>query len=122
MRRLRVAALGVLAAGLFACSSNSTESKPAAAVAEPAKKPGGIDLAGMDRAVAPGDDFFQFANGTWFKTTEIPSDKSSYGIGGVLTDRALERTRALIDALATPDGARTADERRVADYVAAYMD
>ena len=32
----------------------------------------GIDLAGMDRSVAPGDDFFAYANGAWCKTTEIP--------------------------------------------------
>lgn len=29
----------------------------------------GIDLAGMDRAVNPGDDFFHFANGTWERGT-----------------------------------------------------
>jgi putative endopeptidase len=27
----------------------------------------GIDTAGMDRSVRPGDDFFRFANGTWYK-------------------------------------------------------
>lgn len=42
----------------------------------------GIDLAGMDRAVVPGDDFFAFANGTWMKKTEIPADRSSWGTGG----------------------------------------
>jgi hypothetical protein len=32
----------------------------------------GIDVAWMDKSVAPGDDFFAYANGTWAKTTEIP--------------------------------------------------
>ena len=39
----------------------------------------GLDLAGMDRSVKPGDDFFDYANGTWLKQTEIPADRSSYG-------------------------------------------
>ena len=41
----------------------------------------GLDLAGIDRSVAPGDDFFRYANGTWLKTTEIPADRASYGPG-----------------------------------------
>lgn len=35
----------------------------------------GIDTAGMDRSVKPGDDFFGFVNGTWAKTTPIPADR-----------------------------------------------
>ncbi|MEA2750034.1 MAG: putative endopeptidase, partial [Myxococcales bacterium] len=31
----------------------------------------GIDLAGIDRTVTPGDDFFAYANGAWLKSTEI---------------------------------------------------
>ena len=31
-----------------------------------------LDLAGMDRAVLPGDDFFAFANGAWRSRTPIP--------------------------------------------------
>ena len=58
----------------------------------------------------------------WASATDIPADKSSYGIGAELSDRALQRTRELIDALASPGAARTADERRIADYVAAYTD
>src|ERR1700679_86288 len=34
----------------------------------------GIDLAGMDKSVKPGDDFFDYANGTWYKNAAIPAD------------------------------------------------
>ena len=34
----------------------------------------GFDLAGMDTATKPGDDFFRYANGTWLDKTQIPSD------------------------------------------------
>ena len=67
-----------------ACSSHPSNPTPSAAPAAPADAarpapPSGIDLAGMDRAVAPGDDFFAYANGTWMKTTEIPPDRASFG-------------------------------------------
>src|SRR3954468_720714 len=44
----------------------------------------GFDAAGMDTAVAPGDDFYGYANGTWARTTPIPADKSNYGAFNVL--------------------------------------
>ncbi|MCU0729859.1 MAG: M13 family metallopeptidase, partial [Sphingopyxis sp.] len=57
----------------------------------------GFDLAGMDRSVAAGDDFYAFANGTWARTTVIPDDKSNYGMFTRLGDLSLERTRAILE-------------------------
>src|SRR5215475_7113686 len=56
----------------------------------------GIDLAGMDTSVAPGDDFNGYANGGWTKSTPIPADKPSYGIGTVLADETRKRTQGII--------------------------
>src|SRR6185369_14146007 len=119
----RRAAVLVIVCAMAACA-RAPEDKPEAAAAAPAKpaQPGGIDLAGMDRSVAPGDDFFAFANGTWAKTTEIPADRSSYGVWAVLSDRAQTRTRELIEALARPGSNPTGDERKIADYFTSYMD
>ena len=39
-----------------------------------------IDVAGMDRSVDPGDDFYAYANGGWMKTTQIPPDRSSFAL------------------------------------------
>jgi putative endopeptidase len=83
---------------------------------------GGIDLAGMDSAVKAGDDFFKYANGTWFKTTEIPPDRSSYGLFAKLAEEANERTRGLLEEAAKSAAPAGSDERRVGDYYAAYMD
>src|SRR5687768_301894 len=72
-----------------------------AAAETPAPSPGpGIDLAGMDRSVKPGDDFFRYANGTWLKTTEIPADRGSYSVGWIVTDRNNQRTVELIQEAA----------------------
>jgi putative endopeptidase len=57
----------------------------------------GFDEAGMDRAVAPGDNFYQFANGTWARNTPIPPDKSNYGMFTMLDDLSRQRTREILD-------------------------
>jgi putative endopeptidase len=110
----------VLCVAVLASSSCTSASKSATpAVSAHA---GGIDLAGMDRTVAAGDDFFAFANGTWLKTTAIPPDKSSYGIWAILNDRAEQRTRELIEGLAGSGATGSANERHVADFFASFMD
>lgn len=57
----------------------------------------GFDSAGMEKDIAPGDNFYQFANGTWAKNTAIPADKSNYGSFNILDDLSRERTRGLIE-------------------------
>ena len=70
--------------------------------ATPAPKPQygtfGFDSAGMDTSVVPGEDFFQYSNGTWLKNTPIPSDKSNYGAFSVLQDLSQQRVRDILDA------------------------
>jgi putative endopeptidase len=79
----------------------------------------GFDLAGADRAVAPGASFYQHANGTWLKTTPIPADKSNYGMFTALADRSDERTKEIILGA---DRAAGPEARQVADFYAAFMD
>jgi putative endopeptidase len=74
---------------------------PTAPAAAPAQRPQygtfGFDTAGMDKSVAPGDDFFEYANGTWAKNTPIPPDKARYGMFNVLDDLSKDRTKQIID-------------------------
>jgi putative endopeptidase len=82
----------------------------------------GIDEAGMDRSVAPGDDFFAFANGTWLERTEIPADQSGWGVANVLAEEATRRTRDLLDeASRSPAPARSV-RRQAGDYYTSYLD
>jgi len=43
------------------------------------EKTPGIIVENMDTSVRPNDDFFRYVNGTWFDTTEIPADRTSWG-------------------------------------------
>jgi putative endopeptidase len=107
-----------------------TESETAATPTEPSAPTGpagarpeigawGFDLKGMNTAVSPGASFFQYANGTWLKTTPIPADKSNYGMFTALADRSEERTREIIE---TASGAAGSDAQRIADYYKSFMD
>jgi len=82
--------------------------------------PAGIDLAGMDRQVKPGDDFDAYANGAWRRSVEIPPDRSSTGVFLQVFEKAEKRNAELIGDAGRQTG--DADARRIADYYAAYMD
>ena len=111
-----LAACVLIAAGLSACSK---EQQPPA---KPMYGTYGFDAAGMDASVAPGDDFFAYANGGWVKATPIPDDKSSLNTFAVLRDRASERTAKIIEEAAKSNAAEGSEARKIGDYYASYMD
>src|SRR4051812_16343886 len=102
---VRMIGVALASTALMGCASHRTRpvaevAPPLVAVAEapqpaPAPKPQygsfGFDAAGMDTSVAPGDNFYQYANGTWAKNTPIPADKSNFGMFTVLDDLSRER-------------------------------
>jgi predicted metalloendopeptidase len=109
---MKATALLLLAA---ACASKAPPMEKPTDTAEP-----GIDLQGIDRSVAPGDDFFKFANGSWLKTTEIPADRGSWGSGEVLVELTAKRTADLIAGVSKNPS--NEDARKVGDYYASFMD
>ena len=82
----------------------------------------GIDLAGIDRSVLPGDDFFAYANGNWYKSTPIPPDRAAYGSGAIVYDRTSQRTVELIQEAARENATASGPQRQVGDYYASFMD
>jgi putative endopeptidase len=82
----------------------------------------GLDLAGIDRSVAPGADFFAYANGTWMKTTEIPADRATYGVGAAVAELTNQRTNELIQQAAGANAPAGSEMRKIGDYYASYMD
>jgi len=107
----------VAALSLAGCSPNSSTSAPAAAAL-----PSGIDVAGMDRSVRPGDDFFAFANGGWIKATTIPADKSEFGVATILVDQTRKQTVEIIQDPVNAGPNATPDARKLADFYASYVD
>ncbi|HEY3270972.1 MAG TPA: M13 family metallopeptidase [Geothrix sp.] len=94
---------------------------PALVAAPPKAAPHGLDLSGMDRTVAPGDDFFAYANGAWVKRTEIPADRGSYGIGHEVADLTDRRTAALIKTATASKAPAGSDLRKIGDCYTSFM-
>lgn len=46
----------------------------------------GFDTSRMDTSANACTDFFQFANGTWLKNTEIPASESRWRVNGPLSN------------------------------------
>ncbi len=128
------AARGVLVACasalLTSCASSAPAEKPA--TPPPAESPApaptpkptygtfGFDLDGMDRSVKPGDNFYRHANGTWLDKTEIPADRSTYGMFTRLAEQADQRTRELIEAQTqAPEGS---EGRKIGNVFASFLD
>ncbi|GGZ64317.1 peptidase M13 [Lysobacter xinjiangensis] len=125
-RLLTTAVTALLVSGLAACATTTSEPASTAAPAParagtPALGSFGFDVAGMDRAVAAGDDFYLHANGGWMRDTEIPADRSSYNSFTSIALETEKQVRNIIEG-AAKDGSATGDLRKVGDYYTAFMD
>jgi putative endopeptidase len=115
---IRYLAFALATTALASCATQAPPPPPAsvveAAPTEPAPaaapKPQygtfGFDTAGMDTGVAPGDDFYLYANGNWAKNTPIPADKSNYGSFSVLQDLSQQRVRDILEAAKDDPGSK----------------
>lgn len=113
LKRILAPSLLALSLSLTACNNAGTE------MAKPVLGTYGIATEHMDVSVKPGDNFFEYVNGTWLANTEIPADRARYGSFNVLADEAEERVRAIIETAASKDQPNT-DEKRIGDLFAAY--
>ncbi|RUL76845.1 M13 family metallopeptidase [Dyella choica] len=92
-----------------------------APTAQAARTDIGIDLKGIDHAVKPGNNFFDYANGVWVKNTQIPADRPGTGTFLQVYQLAEKQTSQLIRNVAQAHAATGSNERKIADYYAAYM-
>lgn len=81
----------------------------------------GIAVSHMDTAVLPGNNFYEYSNGTWIKDTTIPPDRASVGVFSQLLDLSNKRTAALIEEMAKANAAPGTSQRKVADLYNSYM-
>lgn len=118
-----------LIVGLAACNNKEAEvkapetSKTETAIAVEKALTSGIDFANFDKSIRPQDDFYGYVNGTWLKTTEIPSDRTSTGAFYDLRERSRDDVKAIIEEVAaTPNLVAGSDEQKVADLYRSFMD
>ena len=82
----------------------------------------GLDLAGMDTSVRPGDDFYGYANGGWTRATAIPADRGRYGASDRIGEATEIALAGLVQKAAQTKAPAGSDVRLVGDYYAAWMD
>ena len=82
----------------------------------------GLDLSAMDTSVRPQDDFYNFVNGKWAKTAQIPADKSTWGTFQILRDKTDEQCLAILDELLQKDFPKGSEGQKIKDLYASYLD
>ncbi|MBS1054109.1 M13 family metallopeptidase [Gluconobacter kondonii] len=83
----------------------------------------GFDEAGMNRAVEPGNNFFEYANGTYLKNLKIPGDMSSYGPFRILYELSLSRQKTILDEAAKKVTEQPTDDMgKIGTYYASFLD
>ena len=77
----------------------------------------------IDTTVNPGTDFFDYANGRWFKEHEIPPSESSWGIGNLVEEEVYARLRK-INEMAESDGQHSPGNasQKIGDFWYSGMD
>jgi putative endopeptidase len=89
---------------------------------EEAKRTSFLDKAGMDSTAKPGDNFFEYANGTWFKTVKIPPSENGWGSFYVVDDDNVKHLRAILDDVSKQSNAAGSKEQKVGDLYKSGMD
>jgi len=83
----------------------------------------GIDLANIDKSVAPCDDFFRYAEGSWLKKNPVPASETRWGSFNELNNRNQGVERRILEKAAANRSAKPgSNEQKVGDFYAASMD
>lgn len=102
---------------LIACGLYGCQSKKALVAAD------ALDLSGRDTTISAAQNFFDYANGTWVKNTEIPASQKGWGSFYVVRDQALYNMKAILDSCADlKNPAKGSVAQQIGDLYAAAMD
>ncbi|MDQ1729529.1 MAG: putative endopeptidase [Pyrinomonadaceae bacterium] len=83
----------------------------------------GYDISSMDKNTAACADFYQFANGNWLKTTEIPAAYSSWGSFNALAENNRKTLHDILEeASKKTNVARGSNEQKIGDFYASCLD
>jgi endothelin-converting enzyme/putative endopeptidase len=81
--------------------------------------PWGVDLAARDLSIKPGDDFWRYANNTWFQHNPIPADRAAWGVGTILSEDVEAQLRDIVE---TANRGTDPTSRQVSAMYASWMD
>jgi putative endopeptidase len=83
----------------------------------------GFDLAGMDKAIKAGDNFYDYADGDAIAAIKIPADLSGWGGFTILSELSENRVKLIVEeAAAKAPLAPTTSDAKVGAFFKAFMD
>jgi putative endopeptidase len=114
-----------LAAALLEFASGNAIAQSAGAsgkaVSVAAASSSGINPVYIDSSVRVQDDTFEYANGAWLKSTEIPADKSSWGAGAELLESIQPQLRGILEEAEASHSPAGSDAQKIGDLYASFM-
>ncbi len=117
---IRCVPFAVAAITLAACAARPGASTAPPVQAERPAPQSGIDLQYVERSVRPQDDTYEYLNGTWLRTFDLPADKATYGAFTLIDDALQVQLRDIV--LSLPSSSPDADTQKLADLYAGFMD
>ncbi|MCX6133041.1 MAG: M13 family metallopeptidase [Ignavibacteriales bacterium] len=101
----------ILAALSISCQSKNASQKPDALAAH------------IDSTVTPGNDFFLFANGKWFKDNPIPASETSNGLWQLIQDTINAQIRNICESSsALTNAPKGSNKQKIGDFFFSGMD
>ncbi len=82
----------------------------------------GLNLSHMDTSVRPQDDFFNYVNGNWMKTAEIPSDKTSWGSFNALREDVDVASLGILDKILADQFEPGSEGQKIQNLYGTFMD
>lgn len=76
----------------------------------------------IDSTVKPGDDFFLFANGKWFKENPIPASEQSNGLWTMIQDTINAQVRHICESSAAVESEKGSNKQKIGDFFFTGMD
>ena len=86
------------------------------------KKVEGLNREDMDLSVAPGDNFYQYANGGWIKNNPLRPEYARYGSFDVLSEENEENLNAMFQDMASMETTPGTVEQKIADLYKMALD
>jgi len=83
----------------------------------------GFDKSRMDETASACNDFYEYANGNWLKTTEIPAAFSTWGSFNVLAENNRKTLHEILEESAKDTKAKPGStEQKIGDFYATCLD
>jgi putative endopeptidase len=81
-----------------------------------------FDTTRMDTSTEACTDFFQYANGAWLKSTEIPASQSNWGSFGILAERNRDILKTILEDAAAKKHPAGSNLQLIGDYYYSCLD